>query len=251
MEALLNEAAQALQKKDGQRAMQLVDQILAQDETNCEAWFIAMKTFQLLYPIEQYNATNELTCARYAIRFAPKENKYRMRKQVYQFLMNKICEVLKRDTEVLSDGRSILSYYQRIVYFDATHAPERTAAEDRPVVDAVLGSFPYCKELFDFIPGSFLEKNQQLNALAAEVAHQWQHTYSCLEMRYELYHSTLPREMVEEGLTQYARFLRNVKNREEIIAQPVSFNMVQRLDQVSFLHRTGTNTPVTPAPAEE
>jgi hypothetical protein len=196
--------------------MELADQILAQDETCSEAWLIAMKCFQLLYPIEQYNAENELTCARYAIRFAPKERKYAVRKQVYSFLLTKVHEVLARDAEVLGDGRSILSFYQRTVYFDATHAGARTM-----------------EELFEAIPGSAIAKNAQLNAAAAEVAHQWQRTYSYLEMRYEMYHTTLSRSAVEDGLRQYARFLRNVKGRETLLATPVPFN-IYRLDQTTF-----------------
>jgi hypothetical protein len=233
MDALLHEAAAALQKKDGRRAMELADQILAQDETCSEAWLIAMKCFQLLYPIDQYNAENELTCARYAIRFAPKERKYAVRKQVYSFLLTKVHEVLARDAEVLGDGRSILSFYQRTVYFDATHAGARTMEEDRPVREAVERSFDYCKALFEAIPGSAIAKNAQLNAAAAEVAHQWQRTYSYLEMRYEMYHTTLSRSAVEDGLRQYARFLRNVKGRETLLATPVPFN-IYRLDQTAF-----------------
>ena len=87
MDDKLRHAKDALRQKDGKTALEIAYQILEQDETCCEAWFIAMQCFQLIVPIDEYNPENELTCARYAIRYAPKEKKYLMRKQVYLFLM--------------------------------------------------------------------------------------------------------------------------------------------------------------------
>lgn len=234
MEELLDEALEALGRKDGPRAMQLAQQVLDEDENNTTAWLIAMKCFQLLYPIDQYKAENELTCARYAIRSAAKEDKYRVRKQVYQFLLTKILEVLQRDEAVLADGKAVVSFYQRTVYFDAAGATARAMEQDKPVVDAVRRTFAYCRELFDFIPNSALVKNAALNRQAAEIARQWRRTYSYLEIRYELYHTTLSRQEVEEGLRQYARFLRPVKNRDELLRAPVPFNLY-RLDQAAYL----------------
>lgn len=233
METLLDQAARALEQKDGGSALRLAQQVLEQDENNTRAWLIAMKCFQLLYPIDQYDAENELTCARYAIRSASKAEKYSVRKQVYQFLLTKILEVLKRDEEVLADGRAAVSFYQRTVYFDAAHAAARTMENDKPVVDAVLRTFDYCRALFDFIPNSALVKSAALNRQAAAVAQQWRRTYSYLEIRYELYHTTLSRRAVEEGLRQYARFLRPVKNRDELLRMPVPFNLY-RFDQTAY-----------------
>lgn len=234
MEELLQQAQEALRRKEGKTAMELADQILDQDETCVTAWLIAMKSFQLILPIQAYQAENELECARYAIRFAGKEAKYAVRMEVYTFFMNKILTVLQRDEEVLADGRAIVSFYQRVSYFDATHAAQKTLEEDRPVTEAVRGTFDYCSQLFDFIPDSAIRKSAKLNKLAAEVARQWQRTYSRLEMRYELCHTRMTAEAVEYGLRRYGRYLRAVKGREELIRVPVSFNL-DRLDQSAFL----------------
>ena len=233
-EELLQQARQALHQKDGKTAMDLADQILEQDETNVEAWIIAMKSFQLILPLQAYNAENELECARCAIRAAGKEAKYQTRMQVYTFFLDKILNVLQRDQEVLADGRSIVSFYQRTAYFDATNAARKTLEEDRPVVEAVRGTFAYCEQLFDFIPDSAIKKSARLNKLAAEVAAQWKRTYNYLEMRYELCHSRMDRASVEYGLRQYARYLRAVKEREKLIQVPLSFN-VDRLDAAQYL----------------
>lgn len=234
MEELLCQAEAALERKDGQAALELVNQILDQEEGCAAAWLIAMKSFQLILPIEKYQAENELHCARAAIYYAPREEKYRVRKQVYLFLMTKILDVLKRDVQVLGDGRDLISYYQRTVYFDAEGAARKTADKDRPVREAVMATFPYCKELFEFIPDSFLKKNMECNRKAAEVAAQWARTMNFLEMRFELCHGTMSEAYVKEGLRQYARYLRAVKNKEEILAQGVAFN-IYRLDQMEFL----------------
>lgn len=231
---LLEQAEAALRAGEGKRSMELADQILNQDETCVTAWLIAMKSFQLLLPIEAYEASNEIDCARYAIRFAGPGEKYRVRKQVYRFFLDKILAVLKQDEKVLADGRSVISFYQRTVYFDAKRAPERTRREDQPVVDAVLKSFAYCRELFEFIPDGAFKRNASWNRLAAEVARQWQRTCSYLEIRFEMYHMTLSREMVEEFLKQYVRFLRAVREREELIRVPLPFN-IYRIDPVLFL----------------
>ena len=60
-------------------------------------------------------------------------------------------------------------------------------------------------------------------------------TCSYLEIRFEMYHMTLSRDMVEEFLGQYARFLRAVKGREEWIRVPLPFN-IYRMDPVLFLN---------------
>lgn len=233
MDELLQQAREALRRKDGKQALELANQVLDADEASAEAWLIAMKSFQLIYPIDQYDAQNELTCGRYAIRSAGKSEKYRVRKQVYLFYLTKIREVLERDAQVLADGKYILSFYQRTVYFDASGAAVRTMQQDAPVVEAVLRSFQYCTALFDAIPDSAIRRSALLNSRAEEVAVQWRRTYSYLEIRYEMYHSTLSKEMVENGLRQYARFLRAVKNREELAAAPVPFNLY-RLDQNAY-----------------
>lgn len=233
---LVSQAEEALRAGDGKRSMELANQALDAEETCVTAWLVAMKSFQLLLPIEAYQASNEIKCARYAIRFAPSREKYQVRKQVYEFFLHKILEVLKRDEEVLADGREVVSLYQRLVYFDASHAPEKTAQEDRPVVDAVLKSFAYCRELFEFIPDSAFKRNAGWNRLAAEAAGQWQRTCSYLEIRFEMYHRTMSKEMTEDCLKQYARFLRAVKDREELIRRPIPFN-IYRLDSVSYLER--------------
>lgn len=238
MEELLRQAESALEKKDGHAALELAGQVLDQEESCVTAWLIAMKSFQLILPIEKYQAENELHCAKAAIHYASKEEKYRIRKQVYLFLMTKILDVLKRDVEVLGDGRDLISYYQRTVYFDAEGAAQKTADRDRSVREAVMGTFAYCHELFAFIPDSFIKKNGACNRKAAEVAAQWARTMNFLEMRFELYRRTMTEEYVREGLRQYARYLRAVKNGEEILAQGVAFN-IYHLDQRQFWHDPG------------
>jgi hypothetical protein len=234
MEELLHQAEQALEKKDGQQALTLVNQILEEDEKNVAAWLIAMKSFQLILPIEKYQSENELECARAAIASAKKEEKYRVRKQVYLFLMTKILDVLKRDVEVLGDGRDLISFYQRTVYFDAAGAAQKTADKDQELREAVMATFAYCKELFEYIPDSFLKKNVACNRKAAEVATQWVRTYNFLEMRFEFYHRTMSKEYVIEGLQQYARYLRAVRGKEEILAREVPFN-IYHLNQLPYL----------------
>lgn len=227
MEELLRRATAALHAQDGKTALSLANTILDQDETCWEAWLVAMQSFQLFLPIEQYQAENELQCAKYAIRFAPKEKKHAVRMQVYEFLMTKVTEVLRRDAEVLADGRELIGFYQRTVYFDASGAAEKTAQYDQPVYHAVVNSFDYCTALFDGIPGSAVRRSAKLNRLAADTACQWQKTYSCLAMRIGLYHREMPPEMIRHGLSVYARFLRDVRDAESIIARPVAFNTTQ------------------------
>ncbi len=234
LSVMLKQAEEALRGGDGRQSMELADRILDQDETCVTAWLIAMKSFQLLLPIEAYKASNEIDCARFAVRFAGPGEKYRVRKQIYRFFLDKILAVLKRDEKVLADGRSVIHFYQKTVYFDAQGAPERTRREDQPVVDAVLKSFAYYRELFEYITDGALKRNASLNRLAAETARQWQRTCSYLEIRFEMYHMSLSREMVEEFLRQYARFLRAVKGREEWIRVLLPFN-IYRMDQASFL----------------
>lgn len=230
---LLRQAEQALRDKEGKRALELADRILEEDDAYAAAWLVAMKSFQLIYPVDQYNPENELSCGRFAIRSALKSEKYRVRKDVYLFYLTKIQEVLERAAAVLADGRQVLSFYQKAVYFDAAGAAARTMEQDAPVVRAVLNSFAYCIALFEAIPDSAIRRSALLNRRAEEIAVQWRRTYSYLEIRYEMYHTTLSREMVEKGLQQYARFLRAVKNREELLRAPVPFNLY-RLDQTAY-----------------
>lgn len=234
MDEMLRQAQEALRRKDGKTALAIADQILEHDETCSQAWLIAMQCFQLIYPIEQYDAQNELNCARYAIRFASKEKKYGVRKRVYLFLMDKILDVLCRDADVLADARELLSFYQRTAYFDARGAAEKTRAHDKDVMDAVLRSFSYCAQLFDFIPDSAVRGNAQLNRKAAEIAQQWQKTYSLVAMRVGLYHCEMPAGDIREALRTYARYLRAVRDKEEIMKAPVPFNTIGE-DQLSYL----------------
>ena len=174
------------------------------------------------------------TCAEYAIRFTRKENKYQMRKNVYSFLMTKILEVLRKDAAVLSDERTLIGFYQRTVYFDASGAAEKTRLQDEPVMNAVTKSFAYCEALFNFIPDSFLRRNKALNEKAAEIARQWQTTYSYVAMRVGLYHLELTREQIHYGLSRYARYLRAVKNREALMQEIAPYNTIHA-DQSLFL----------------
>lgn len=224
---MLRQAEEALRRGDGQTALRLADQALEQDEQNWEAWYIAMQCFQLIYPIEDCDAANELECARYAIRFAPKEKKYRVRKQVYTFLMDKILGVLQRSAEVLADGRELLNEYQRQAYFDASAASQKAREMDAPVLSAVQHSFTYCQALFEAIPDSAIRRNVALNAKAAEVAQQWQKTVSCLAMRIGLYRCQMSRENVQDALRVYGRYLRAVRDKEAIMQRTVAFNTLQ------------------------
>lgn len=224
---MLRQAEEALRRGDGHTALQLADQALEQDEGCWEAWYIAMQCFQLIYPIDNYDASNELECARCAIRCAPKERKYRVRKQVYQFLLDKIIDVLKRDAEVLADGRELLGSFQRAAYFDATGAPGKIRQEDAPVIEAVQRSFAYCMALFEAIPDGALRRSAALNAKAAAAADQWQKTVSFLALRMGLYRCQMSREQIREALKTYGRYLRAVKGREAIMAKTVAFNTIQ------------------------
>ena len=231
---LLKQAREALEAHEGQRALELVNQILEEDETCVDAWLIAMKSFQLILPVDAYKSENELGCAEAAIHYAPKNRKYRVRKEVYLFLMTKILDVLRQDEKVLREARSLLDWYQRVRYFDEEGAPKKLIEHDKPVRDAVKASYVYCREVFGFIPDSFLKKNMECNRKAAEVAAQWARTWGYMEMRYELYGRHLTEDYVKEGLAQYARFLRAVKNKEEILAKEVTFN-IYHIDQLQFL----------------
>ena len=240
MNDLLLKAQEALYRKNGRAALEYARQLLDQEETNSRAWLIAMQCFQLIYPIDQYDASNELTCAAYAIRFASKENKYQMRKTVYSFLMTKILDVLRRDAEVLSDGRDLIGFYQRTVYFDAAGAAEKTRLQDEPIMNAVTRSFAYCEALFDFIPDSFLRRNNALNDKAAEIARQWQTTYSYIAMRVGLYHLELTREQIHYGLNRYARYLRAVKNGEALMREIAPYNTTHEDQSLFFSDHLNT-----------
>lgn len=231
---LLPQARKALAARDGRQALELVNQILEEEESCVDAWLIAMKSFQLILPVDAYQSANELGCAEAAIHYAPKTRKYRVRKEVYLFLMTKILDVLRQDEKVLKDARGLLDWYQRVKYFDAAGAPKKLIEHDKPVRDAVKASYVYCQELFEFIPDSFLKRNKECNVKASEVAAQWARTWGYMEMRYELYGRHLTEDYVREGLTQYARFLRAVRNREEILTKEVTFN-IYHMDQMPFL----------------
>ena len=58
MNDLLFKAQEALYNRDGRAALDYARQLLDKEETNSQAWFIAMQCFQLIYPIEQYDASN-------------------------------------------------------------------------------------------------------------------------------------------------------------------------------------------------
>ena len=73
MNDLLIRASEALHQQDGKAALEWADKALEQDEGCFEAWLIAMQSFQLFLPIDSYDPDNEVSCARYAIRFAPAE----------------------------------------------------------------------------------------------------------------------------------------------------------------------------------
>ena len=221
MDDRLIRAQTALYEKDGKTALQLTDEILESDEHNSQAWFLAMQCFQFLYPIDGYDAENELTCARYAIRFAAPKEKYRMKKQVYLFFLEKILTVLQRDADVLADGKELLGFYQRTVYFDAAGAAEKTRAHDESVMSAVQKSFAYCEALFDFIPDSAIRASRELSNKATEVAQAWKRTYGFVAMRVGLYHLELTQEQISGAKDRYARYLRAVKNGEEILKETV------------------------------
>ncbi|MBQ1493102.1 MAG: hypothetical protein IIZ39_14185, partial [Blautia sp.] len=150
----LEMARAALHHKEGEKALTLLNEILEEDESCSDAWFLAMQCFQLLYPLEELKAEDELACARYAIRYAPKEKKRQRQLSVYQFLLDKVKGVLKRDALLLADGKELLSFYQRETYFDAAGAPRKTFEKDKPLLEAVMHTLDYCEELFAFIPGS-------------------------------------------------------------------------------------------------
>ena len=224
---MLQQAKEALRSGDGQTALSLADRVLEENEANWEAWYIAMQCFQLIYPIDAYDAANELECARCAIRSAPREQKYQVRKLVYTFLLDKVLAVLERDGQVLSDGRELLGFYQRTAYFDAAGAPAKTREKDEPVLSAVRRSFDYCLALFDMIPDSALRRSAALNRKAAAVADQWQKTVSLLALRLGLYRHELTREQVRGALRVYGRYLRAVKGKEAVMARTVAFNTLQ------------------------
>lgn len=234
MEDLIRQAEAALHAQDGKAALALADEMLARDETCCRAWLIALQSFQLFLPIEQYDPANEINCAKYAIRFAPREEKGAVRKQVYAFLLGKVIEVLARDAEVLSDGRELIGFYQRTVYFDASGAAEKTREHDRATFDAVNRSFAYCVALFESIPATAIRRSAPLNRKAEEAAAQWQKTYSYLALRIGLYHREMTPDAIRYGLRIYGRFLRDVRNAEAIIAKPVPFNTTGE-DQTAYL----------------
>ncbi len=234
MEELLHQAEEALERRDGRLALELASRLVDQDETCAQAWLIAMKCFQLLYPIDLYDPNNELTCGRSAIAAAPPREKGPVRRQVYSFYLTKILEVLSRDAQVLADGREILGFYQRLSASDPAHAVRRAMERDNEVVAAVQRSFQYCHSLFDAIPPSALRRSAALNARVREVAVQWRKTYSYLELRFELYGCTMPPAMAEEGVRRYAHFLRTLPDREALLAAPLPFNL-RSLDQLSYL----------------
>ena len=236
MNDLLIRASEALHQQDGKAALEWADKALEQDETRFEAWLIAMQSFQLFLPIDAYDSQNELNCARYAIRFAPKAEKSRVRRQVYTFLLGKVLEVLRRDAEVLSDGRELVSFYQRTAYFDASGASEKARLHDKPVMEAVEKSFAYCKALFAAVPASAIRRSRALNDQASAIAAQWQMTYSYYAMRMGMVSCTMTSEGIQDGLRVYAQFLSPVKGAEEIISKTVPFNTLGE-DQLAYLQQ--------------
>lgn len=162
MNELVEKARAALYRQDGRQALEWADKALEQDEGCSEAWLIAMQSFQLFLPIDSYDPQNEVRCARYAIRFAPANEKSRVRRQVYTFLLNKVLEVLERDAQILSDGRELVSFYQRISYFNASGAPDKAREHDAPLMQAAEKSFAFCSTLFTAVPPSAIKRSRTL-----------------------------------------------------------------------------------------
>ncbi len=234
MENLLNRARGALAVKDGKQALALATQVLDTEESCPEAWLIAMKSFQLILPIDQYDPQNELTCGEGAIEESTERERPAVSRKVYRYYLTKIQEVLKRDADVLADGRSLLTYYQAKAYTSPSTAAALTRKKDEPLIRAVLRSFEYCKALFDAVPLDILRQNRVLNEQTRGVAVQWRMTYGYLEMRYEMVGQHLPRKTVEDGIRQYARFLRPLADGRDMIEKPLPFNTIHKLDQTSF-----------------
>ena len=224
MNEIVEKAREALHRQDDRHALEWADKALEQDERCFEAWLIAMQSFQLFLPIDSYDPQNEVSCARYAIRFAPAEKKAQVKKQVYTFLLNKVREVLERDAQVLSDGRELVSYYQRISYFDASGAPDKAREHDAPLMQSAERSFTYCKALFEAVPPSTIRRSCALSELAEQIALQWQKTYSFYAMRMGLVRCEMTHEGIRAGLRQYAQYLRPVRHAEEIMRKTVPFN---------------------------
>lgn len=235
MKELLRQAREALENKNGKLALELTCQMVDLDENCVEMWLIAMKSFQWIYPIDGYDPNNELTCGRNALESALPEDRERVAKEIYRFYLDKILQVLKQDAQVLADGREIMTFYQARAYANSGTAIALTCQKDEPLVNAVLKSFEYCKALFEDVPAGTLRADAGLNEMARSAAIQWRQTYNYLEMRFEMYGTNLPRRMVEEGLRQYARFLRTIKDRKDLMEPPIPFNNVCKLDQLSFL----------------
>lgn len=236
MNELVEKAREALHRQDGRQALEWADKALEQDEGCFEAWLIAMQSFQLFLPIDSYDPDNEVSCARYAIRFAPAEKKAQVRKQVYAFLLNKVREVLERDAQVLSDGRELVSFYQRTSYFDASGAPDKAREHDAPLMQAAERSFAYCKALFEAVPPSAIRRSRVLSELAEQIAQRWQKAYSFYAMRMGLVRCEMTREGIQAGLRQYAQYLRPVRHAEEIMRKTVPFNTVGE-DQLAYLRQ--------------
>lgn len=225
MQDCLLAAQEALTRGDGMRALTLASQVLAEDDACSRAWLVAMQCYQHLGSADTLDPDQEITCGRCAIQTASRAEKYAVSKQVYQFYLARILSILHRCAETLADGKAVVEFYQRTVYFDAAGASQRAMTQDAPTVRAVLRALDACVALFEAIPDSALRRSAALRANALAVAHQWRKTYAYLEMRFELYHSTLSREMVALGLAQYARFLRTLPEREALLASPIPFNL--------------------------
>lgn len=236
MNELVEKAKAALYRQDGRQALEWADKALEQDEGCSEAWLIAMQSFQLFLPIDSYDPQNEVRCARYAIRFAPADEKSRVRRQVYTFLLNKVLEVLERDAQILSDGRELVSFYQRISYFDASGAPDKAREHDAPLMQAAEKSFAFCSTLFTAVSPSAIKRSRALEKLAEQIAQQWQKTYSFFSMRMGLVRCEMTRESIQAGLKQYAQYLRPVRHAEEILRKTVPFNTVGE-DQLAYLRQ--------------
>lgn len=236
MNECVEKAREALLRQDGRLALAWADEALTQDERCFEAWLIAMQSFQLFLPIDNYDPQNEIRCARYAIRFAPAEKKAQIKKQVYAFLLGKVQEVLERDAQVLADGRELVSFYQRVSYFDASGAPDKACEHDAPLMRAAEKSFAYCSALFEAVPVSAIRRSRALGERAERIAELWQKAYSFYAMRMGLVRCEMTREGIRAGLEQYARYLRPVRRAEAIMGKIVPFNTVGE-DQLAYLNR--------------
>lgn len=232
----VKEIRTALTEKRGQEVYDMANAALDEDEEDSQAWYFLMRSFELLLPVEGYQASNELTCGKYAMEYAAAEVRDAMEARVCSFYLEKALNVLEFEEKKLADAKEIAGFYQRKVYFDARNAGAITFEKDKPLIDAVRASFEYVFALFEGVPEQVVRENRVINSLCRKLARQWQRTYSYLEIRYEFYGKRLSDEDIRYGLERYAELLKDVAGAEEIAAKPVPFNLFQ-WDQMEYLRR--------------